>query len=107
MTWHDYENANLMTMLAYILVGSRDWEDAEIRIFAAVPQEEASERRVQLNEMIDSGRLPISRKNLRIIPTDEEVDFAVEQLVTTVRRLRELSPLYEMVLEGIDLSSVK
>ncbi len=75
LTWHDYENANLMTMLAYILVGSRDWQNAEIRIFAAVPQEEASERRVQLNEMIDSGRLPISRKNLRIIPTNPTVDF--------------------------------
>ena len=75
LTWHDYENANLMTMLAYILVGARDWQNAEIRIFAAVPQEEASERRVQLNEMIDSGRLPISRKNLRIIPTNPTVNF--------------------------------
>ena len=75
LTWHDYENANLITMLAYILVGHRDWQNAEIRIFAAVPQAEASERRVQLNEMIDSGRLPISRKNLRILPTDHEVDF--------------------------------
>ena len=66
LTWHDYENANLITMLAYILLGHRDWQNAEIRIF---------ERRDQLNDMIDSGRLPISRKNLRIIPTDEEVDF--------------------------------
>ncbi len=75
LTWHDYENANLITMLAYILLGHRDWQNAEIRIFAAVPQSEASERRVQLNEMIDSGRLPISRKNLRILPTDQAVDF--------------------------------
>lgn len=75
LTWHDYENANLITMLSYILLGHRDWQNAEIRIFAAVPQAEASERRVQLNEMIDSGRLPISRKNLRILPTDHAVDF--------------------------------
>jgi len=75
LTWHDYENANLITMLSYILLGHRDWQNAEIRIFAAVPQAEASERRVQLNEMIDSGRLPISRKNLRILPTDDAVDF--------------------------------
>ena len=75
LTWHDYENANLITMLAYILLGHRDWQNAEIKIFAAVPQSEASERRGQLNDMIDSGRLPISRKNLRIIPTDEAVDF--------------------------------
>jgi cysteine desulfurase len=38
--------------------------------------------------------------------TREEVDFAVEQVVQAVRRLRELSPLYEMVQEGIDLSTV-
>ncbi len=63
LTWHDYENANLITMLAYILLGHRDWQNAEIRIFAAVPQAEASERRGQLNDMIDSGRLPISRKS--------------------------------------------
>lgn len=81
LTWHDYDNANLITMLAYILLGHRDWQNAEVRIFAAVPQAEASERRGQLNDMIDSGRLPISRKNLRIIPTDEAVDF--DELVAT------------------------
>jgi cysteine desulfurase len=38
--------------------------------------------------------------------TEEEVDYVVERVVTEVRRLRELSPLYEMVKEGIDLKSV-
>jgi cysteine desulfurase len=38
--------------------------------------------------------------------TKEEVDFAVEHVVSAVKRLRELSPLYEMVQEGIDLSTV-
>ncbi len=38
--------------------------------------------------------------------TREEVDFAVDQVVKAVRRLRELSPLYEMVQEGVDLSTV-
>jgi cysteine desulfurase len=38
--------------------------------------------------------------------TQEHVDFAVNQLVGAVKRLRELSPLYEMVQEGIDLSTV-
>ncbi|MBI5365318.1 MAG: IscS subfamily cysteine desulfurase [Planctomycetes bacterium] len=36
----------------------------------------------------------------------EDVDFAVDQVVKAVKRLRELSPLYEMVQEGIDLSTV-
>ena len=38
--------------------------------------------------------------------TEEQVDFAVEHVVSAVKRLRELSPLYEMVQEGIDLSTV-
>jgi len=39
--------------------------------------------------------------------TEEEVDFAAKRVIETVVRLRELSPLYEMALEGIDLSSVE
>jgi cysteine desulfurase len=39
--------------------------------------------------------------------TDEEVDYAAEQVIAAVNRLRELSPLYEMVKEGIDLSTVQ
>ena len=38
--------------------------------------------------------------------TKEEVDYAVEHVISAVKRLRELSPLYEMVQEGIDLSTV-
>jgi cysteine desulfurase len=38
--------------------------------------------------------------------TQEEVDYVAERVVSEVRRLRELSPLYEMVKEGIDLKSV-
>ena len=36
--------------------------------------------------------------------TEAEVDHVVEKLTTVVRRLREMSPLYEMVKEGVDLS---
>tara|TARA_B100001250_G_scaffold278122_1_gene240558 strand:- start:203 stop:820 length:618 start_codon:yes stop_codon:yes gene_type:complete len=39
--------------------------------------------------------------------TVEEVDYAAEKIIDAVKRLREMSPLYEMVKEGIDLSSVK
>ena len=38
--------------------------------------------------------------------TDEEIDYVAERVVAEVRRLRELSPLYEMAKEGIDLKSV-
>ena len=39
--------------------------------------------------------------------TVEEIDYTAEQVSSAVKRLREMSPLYEMVLEGIDLSTVQ
>ncbi|HEY2891454.1 MAG TPA: IscS subfamily cysteine desulfurase [Dongiaceae bacterium] len=39
--------------------------------------------------------------------TVEEIDFAIEQVVSAVKRLRELSPLWEMAQEGIDIKSIK
>jgi cysteine desulfurase len=38
--------------------------------------------------------------------TEEEVDYVVDRVVSEVRRLRDLSPLYEMAKEGIDLKTV-
>jgi cysteine desulfurase len=38
--------------------------------------------------------------------TDEEIDYVVELVARKVDKLRELSPLYEMVKDGIDLKSI-
>jgi cysteine desulfurase len=38
--------------------------------------------------------------------TEEEVDFVADLVIAQVKRLRELSPLYEMHKEGIDLKSI-
>lgn len=38
--------------------------------------------------------------------TEREVDFVVDRVVSHVDRLREMSPLWEMVQEGIDLKSI-
>lgn len=38
---------------------------------------------------------------------DEEVDYAGKRIIETVTKLREMSPLYEMAKEGIDLKSVQ
>src|SRR6202165_1221794 len=39
--------------------------------------------------------------------TEAEVDYVADRVIETVTRLRELSPLYEMAKEGIDIKSVK
>ena len=39
--------------------------------------------------------------------TEAEVDYVADRVIQTVERLRELSPLYEMAKEGINLKDVK
>jgi cysteine desulfurase len=39
--------------------------------------------------------------------TPEEVDYVIDKMTQVVTKLRELSPLYEMAKEGIDISKVK
>jgi len=39
--------------------------------------------------------------------TEEEVDYVAAKVIDVVKKLRELSPLYEMFKEGVDLSKVQ
>src|SRR5512133_2839065 len=39
--------------------------------------------------------------------TEEEVDFVVRLVISKVKKLREMSPLYDMVREGVDLKAVE
>jgi len=38
--------------------------------------------------------------------TEEEVDYVVQRVNETVKKLRDMSPLYEMAKEGIDISKI-
>jgi len=39
--------------------------------------------------------------------TDEEIDYAIDHVSTAVNKLRDMSPLWEMFKEGIDLKTVE
>src|ERR1700744_6478081 len=39
--------------------------------------------------------------------TEAEVDYVADKVISVVQKLRELSPLYEMVKEGIDLTKIQ
>jgi len=39
--------------------------------------------------------------------TEEEIDYTIEKVVSGVKKLREMSPLYELVQEGVDLSTIE
>ena len=47
------------------------------------------------------------RLGLGRFTTEQDVDAAVEEIVTQVKKLRELSPLWEMAQEGIDIASIE
>jgi cysteine desulfurase len=39
--------------------------------------------------------------------TDEQIDYTIEQVSNTVLKLREMSPLWEMYKEGIDMNNIE
>ena len=47
------------------------------------------------------------RFGLHRFSLDEEVDYVARRTVEVVRRLREMSPLYELAKEGVDLKSIQ
>ena len=65
LNWNDTENAPLMTLLAYILVGHKQWREAEISVFAAFPAHEVEQQRTQFEAMMEAGRIQIRKQNVR------------------------------------------
>ncbi|MFN3323860.1 MAG: amino acid permease [Bryobacteraceae bacterium] len=72
LTKNDFQNAPLMILLSYIIIGHPDWDKAEISIFVCFPESETEEGLSQLNNMITEGRLPISHKNVSAVPYSNE-----------------------------------
>lgn len=75
LTWHDTRNANLMILIAYVLLGHPDWKETDIEIYAAFPRSEVGAEREKLLETVTSGRIPISRNRIRMIGTTDRDDF--------------------------------
>jgi amino acid transporter len=71
ITSNDYHNASLMIYLAYIILGHPDWHNGVIKLYALYPDDELGQQRGQLQDLIKSGRLPISANNIRILPQQE------------------------------------
>jgi amino acid transporter len=71
----DFENSNLMILLSYIMLGHPDWKKGKIKIFEIARSDQIEESRAKLTQIIQSGRLPISPKNIEIIASDDNVAF--------------------------------
>lgn len=77
----DYRNANLMILLTYILVGHPDWKKGLIKIFSLTPEAEIETRYGQIISLIKEGRIPISPKNIEMIPIDPNQNS--KEVITT------------------------
>ncbi|PHI19073.1 amino acid permease [Lewinellaceae bacterium SD302] len=110
LTRADYENANLMIILAYILMGHPDWEKAQIRIFAVFEESSLDQERQRIYDLIETGQLPISRNNIEVICRRDDTDSREviakrsgdADLVILGFRDKALKHMQEQVFSGYD-----
>ncbi len=110
ITPSDFTNANLMILLGYIILGHPDWKNAQIKILAIFPESEVREQQEKLNNLIVSGRLPISAHNIEVITHKQEVSnrdiirqkSKIADLIMIGFRSEALKQLGAKVFEGYD-----
>ncbi len=69
----DENNANLMILLSFIILGHPDWKKNNIKIFEVCKRNEIKDVQAKLDELIKAGRLPITPQNIDIVIQDEDV----------------------------------
>jgi hypothetical protein len=67
----DTENANLMIILSFILLGHPDWKNSDIKIFDICKPDQTTELKKQMDVLIEKGRLPITAQNIKKIVEEE------------------------------------
>jgi hypothetical protein len=54
-------------LLGYILLGHPDWKEAHIKVFSIYNSKRLKHKQERIQDMIKSGRLPISPQNIELI----------------------------------------
>ncbi|MBS2210378.1 amino acid permease [Carboxylicivirga mesophila] len=68
----DILNANLMILLGFIILSHPDWKKGFVKIFSICDKEDVATTRKQLQELVQTGRLPITLSNIEIIAQEED-----------------------------------
>lgn len=63
----DFVNTNLMILLGYIILAHPDWRKSHLKIFSICAPGLEEETRKELNNLIESGRLPVTFANIEIL----------------------------------------
>ncbi|MFQ5334838.1 MAG: hypothetical protein ACE5DN_02065 [Flavobacteriales bacterium] len=75
ITKNDYQNASLMILLGYIILGHPDWRKGQIKLFALYPRSQMAAQKEKLLQLTSTGRLPISPANIRVLGYEEGVSL--------------------------------
>ena len=67
----DEKNTNLMILLGYIIMAHPDWKKSYIKIFIISSNGQSEEVKSEIQELIATGRLPITLANIEIINFSE------------------------------------
>jgi amino acid transporter len=93
------ENSSLLILLSFIISGHPDWRKSNIKIFETCRHENYEETRAGLTELVRTGRLPITEKNIEIIK--EEAGLTLKNLIN------EKSSTAALTMIGIDIQVLK
>ena len=99
LTEDNFDNAPLMLLLAYIIVGHPEWKRAEIRVFDCCDLSSSEHQDHDLSRLLSQERLPISEQNRMTIgyQSDEELEKEVS------RR----SSRADLVISGIPVAALR
>jgi len=95
----DAENSNLMILLGFIILGHPNWNKSHIRIFEVCKPGELEETKKNIEELLQSGRLPITLKNVEMITEDQDTN--IKKIVC------EKSAIAGLTIIGFRVESVK
>ena len=73
------ENSSLLILLSFIISGHPQWKRSNIKVFETCDPEQYEETKSNLTELVRTGRLPITQKNIEIIR--EEPDMTLKNLI--------------------------
>ncbi len=99
LTWNDKQNANLMILLCYIILGHPDWDEGEVRVFTALPEDQLEEQRESFRKLMAERRIPISEKNIRFLSVNNVEGYR--------RLVGRLSAEADLTVVGFDLNGLR
>lgn len=76
---NDTDNANLMILLSFIILGHPDWKNSSIKIFDICDEQQIQSTRENLEKLVITGRLPITVHNIEIVPQPR--DISVKKII--------------------------